>query len=39
VQFGSQFSHASRQLFTDVNGNAPTAADNMFFTSFRYYPF
>jgi hypothetical protein len=39
VQFGTQFSHASRQLFTDIHGNAPTAADNMFFTSFRYYPF
>jgi hypothetical protein len=39
VQFGTQFSHASRQLFTDAKGNAPTASDNMFFTSFRYYPF
>ncbi|HTV84344.1 MAG TPA: hypothetical protein VME63_02995 [Dyella sp.] len=39
VQVGSQFSHASRQLFTDINGNAPQASDNMFFTSFRYYPF
>ncbi|RDS85725.1 carbohydrate porin [Dyella psychrodurans] len=39
VQFGTQFSHASRQLFTDVNSNAPSAQDNMFFTSFRYYPF
>ncbi|GAB2577325.1 hypothetical protein ISP15_01445 [Dyella jejuensis] len=39
VQFGTQFSHASRQLFTDIHGNAPTASDNMFFTSFRYYPF
>jgi hypothetical protein len=39
VQFGTQFSHASRQLFTDATGHAPTAADNMFFTSFRYYPF
>jgi hypothetical protein len=39
VQFGSQFSHTSRQLFTDINSNAPKAADNMFFTSFRYYPF
>ncbi|MFC3651108.1 hypothetical protein ACFONN_06115 [Dyella humi] len=39
VQFGTQFSHASRQLFTDAKGNAPTAADNMFFTSLRYYPF
>lgn len=39
VQFGSQFSHLSRQLFTDAKGNSPTASDNMFFTSFRYYPF
>jgi hypothetical protein len=39
VQFGTQFSHASRQLFTDIHGNAPSASDNMFFTSFRYYPF
>ncbi|QAU22937.1 hypothetical protein EO087_02140 [Dyella sp. M7H15-1] len=39
VQFGTQFSHASRQLFTDSKGHAPTASDNMFFTSFRYYPF
>ena len=39
LQFGTQFSHLSRQLFTDSTGHAPTAADNMFFTSFRYYPF
>ena len=39
VQFGTQFSHATRQLYTDSKGNAPTASDNMFFTSFRYYPF
>ncbi|RDS79861.1 hypothetical protein DWU98_15575 [Dyella monticola] len=39
VQFGTQFSHVTRQLFTDAKGNAPTAPDNMFFTSFRYYPF
>ncbi|HUA79338.1 MAG TPA: hypothetical protein VL997_03120 [Dyella sp.] len=39
LQFGTQFSHLSRQLFTDAKGNAPTAPDNMFFTSFRYYPF
>jgi hypothetical protein len=39
VQFGTQFSHATRQLFTDSKGNAPTASDNMFFTSLRYYPF
>jgi cell division protein FtsB len=39
LQFGTQFSHLSRQLFTDSAGNAPKAADNMFFTSFRYYPF
>jgi hypothetical protein len=39
VQFGTQFSHASRQLFTDSKGNAPSASDNMFLTSVRYYPF
>ena len=39
VQFGTEFSHTTRKLFTDINGNAPTAADNMVFTSFRFYPF
>lgn len=39
LQFSTQFSHLERQLFTDSKGNAPKAADNMFFTSFRYYPF
>ncbi|MBE1162563.1 hypothetical protein [Dyella acidiphila] len=39
VQFATQFSHLSRQLYSDNKGFAPTAADNMFFTSFRYYPF
>ncbi|WP_233842346.1 hypothetical protein [Dyella sp. 2HG41-7] len=39
VQFAAQYSHLARQLFTDAKGNAPTAADNMFFTSIRYYPF
>lgn len=39
VQFGTQFSHLSRQLYTDSKGNAPKASDNMFFTSIRYYPF
>lgn len=39
VQFGTQFSHTTRKLFTDIYGNAPSAPDNMVFTSFRYYPF
>jgi hypothetical protein len=39
VQVGAEFAHATRTLFTDIHGNAPTAPDNMFFTSFRYYPF
>jgi hypothetical protein len=39
VQFGTQFSHTTRKLFTDIYGNAPTAPDNMVFTSFRFYPF
>ena len=39
VQFGAEFSHTSRKLFTDAAGNAPSAPDNMVFTSFRYYPF
>jgi hypothetical protein len=39
VQFGTEFSHTTRKLFTDINGNAPTAPDNMVFTSFRFYPF
>jgi len=39
VQFGMQYSHTTRKLFSDINGNAPTAPDNMVFTSFRYYPF
>lgn len=39
VQFGAEFAHATRTLFADIHGNAPTAQDNMLFTSFRYYPF
>jgi hypothetical protein len=39
VQVGAQYSHTTRKLFQDINGNAPSASDNMFFTSLRYYPF
>ncbi|HUB89644.1 MAG TPA: hypothetical protein VMA74_07920 [Dyella sp.] len=39
VRFGAQYSHTTRQLYTDSFGNAPKASDNMFFTSIRYYPF
>jgi len=38
VQFGSQYSHTVRDAFTGVGG-APSASDNMLFTSLRYYPF
>ena len=39
VQVGAEYSHTTRKLFQDINGNAPSASDNMFFTSLRYYPF
>ena len=39
VRFGAQYSHTTRQLYTDALGNAPKTSDNMFFTSIRYYPF
>jgi TolA-binding protein len=48
MQFGAQYSHTEREAFAGqgfvngvlVNGAAsPTAKENMFFTSFRYYPF
>lgn len=38
VKFGAQFSHTTRELFTDAAGNSPQASDNMVFTSIRYYP-
>lgn len=38
MQFGAQFSHTTRTAFDGVGG-APKTSANMFFTSFRYYPF
>lgn len=38
MAFGAQYSHTTRTAFDGVGG-APKTADNMFFTSFRYYPF
>ena len=38
VQFGAQASHTERKAFDGVGG-APSANDNMLFTSLRYYPF
>ena len=48
MQFGAQYSHTEKEAFAGqgyvngvlVNGAAsPKATENMFFTSFRYYPF
>jgi len=48
MQFGAQYSYTKREAFSGqglvngvlVNGAAtPKATENMFFTSFRYYPF
>ena len=38
VRFGLQYSYINRDTFTAVGG-APTAHENMLYTSFRYYPF
>lgn len=38
MQFGTQYSHTERKAFDGVGG-APTAKEDMVFTSFRYYPF
>jgi hypothetical protein len=38
MQFGAQYSYTKRTAFDGVGG-IPTTSDNMFFTSFRYYPF
>ncbi len=37
MQAGLQYSHTENKYFAVVNGGAPTAADNMVFTSVRYY--
>ena len=38
LQVGVQYSYTRRETFSGVGG-APSAAENMVFTSFRYYPF
>jgi hypothetical protein len=38
AQFGAQYSHTEREAFEGIGG-APKAKEDMFFTSFRYYPF
>jgi hypothetical protein len=38
IQWGVQYSYTERKTFSGVGG-APSADDNMIFTSFRYYPF
>ena len=38
VRFGLQYSYINRNAFTGIGG-APTAHENMLYTSFRYYPF
>ena len=39
VQFGIQYSYTQRNTFADAAGFAPKAAENMIFSSIRYYPF
>lgn len=39
LQVGAQYSYTERKGFTDSVGNGPSQSENMFFTSFRYYPF
>jgi hypothetical protein len=38
-QFGVQYSYTEKKAFADALGFAPSAKENMIFTSFRYYPF
>jgi hypothetical protein len=38
LRIGLQYSYTERKAFEGVGGR-PTTDDNMFFTSFRYYPF
>ncbi|GAA0921069.1 hypothetical protein GCM10009552_42170 [Rothia nasimurium] len=38
AQFGAQYSHTQREAFEGIGGS-PKAKEDMFFTSFRYYPF
>lgn len=39
LMVGAQYSHTERQVFADSNGLAPTATENMVFTSIRFFPF
>ena len=39
VQVGAQYSYTERHVFVDRIGLAPTANENMVFTSLRFYPF
>ena len=42
MKFGAQYSYTTVSTYAGLNGAAtiaPTTNDNMFFTSFRYYPF
>ncbi|MGZ3276773.1 MAG: hypothetical protein ACXWKT_01565 [Caulobacteraceae bacterium] len=39
AQMGIQYSYSERKAFADAAGIAPTAKENMLFTSFRFYPF
>jgi hypothetical protein len=39
VRVGLQYSYTELNAFSGATGGQPKATDNMFFTSFRYYPF
>jgi hypothetical protein len=39
AQWGIQYSYTEKKAFADAAGFAPTAKENMLFTSFRFYPF
>lgn len=39
AQWGVQYSYTQKKAFADAVGFAPTATENMLFTSFRFYPF
>ena len=39
LMVGAQYSHTERQVFADSKGLAPTATENMVFTSLRFFPF
>jgi hypothetical protein len=37
VQFGPQYSYLNRSTWSAIKGGSPSATENMFLTSFRYY--